>query len=108
MSEDRKKPGWAFWTIVVMVVVLLGYPFSLGPAVWLTGRRYLRESTVSSFYWPVLWSTAHAQSLEHGVDWWGSLWAPAGEFVTLQIVTEEANIIFQFGDPLTPDPGGVM
>ena len=29
---DRKKPGVAFWATVVVVVVLVAYPLSFGPA----------------------------------------------------------------------------
>jgi hypothetical protein len=31
---DRKKPGVAFWSTVVVVVVLVAYPLSFGPACW--------------------------------------------------------------------------
>ena len=31
MTTDRKKPGVAFWTTVVVVVVLVAYPLSFGP-----------------------------------------------------------------------------
>jgi hypothetical protein len=33
-----KKPGVAFWATVVVVVVLIGYPLSFGPACWLTSQ----------------------------------------------------------------------
>jgi len=95
---DRKKPGVAFWT-VLLGVMLLGYPLSIGPAVWLTGHRYFRDSTVSSFYWPVLWSAAQAIPLENALDWWGSLWVPDGELVNLMIETDEALSVFQLGNP---------
>ena len=35
---DRKKPGVAFWATVALVVVLVGYPLSLGPACWINER----------------------------------------------------------------------
>ncbi len=105
---DCKKPTSGFWITVALVGVLAAYPLSFGPAVWLTGRRYFRESTVTSFYWPVLWSTAHAQALEKAVDWWGSLWVPNGESVTLMIRTDEADIVFQFGDSSATDPFGIL
>jgi hypothetical protein len=34
---DRKKPGVAFWATVVVVAVL-AYPLSFGPACWVSGR----------------------------------------------------------------------
>jgi hypothetical protein len=33
-----KKPGVAFWATVVVVVVLVAYPLSFGPACWITSR----------------------------------------------------------------------
>jgi hypothetical protein len=37
MSEERKKPGVAFWVTVELVLVLVAYPLSFGPACWLYG-----------------------------------------------------------------------
>jgi hypothetical protein len=104
---DRKKPGVAFWATVVVVVSLIGYPLSLGPAVWLTARGYFRDSAVQSFYMPVLWSAAQAESLESVVTWWGSLGVPDGKAVNMMFETDEALCVFQFtrtgeGIPLHP------
>ena len=35
---DRKKPGVAFWATVVVVVALVAYPLSFGPACWISSR----------------------------------------------------------------------
>jgi|GEM_PF-5871742 len=35
MSSDHKKPGMAFWATVGLVVALVGYPLSFGPACWI-------------------------------------------------------------------------
>ena len=32
MCKPKKKPGVAFWATVVVVVALVGYPASFGPA----------------------------------------------------------------------------
>jgi hypothetical protein len=53
MTSDRKKPGVAFWATVVLVVVLVGYPLSFGPAAWLairTGNLKL----VQGWFWAPL------------------------------------------------------
>ena len=34
---DRKKPGWAFWTTVVLSLPVL-YVLSLAPMAWIAGR----------------------------------------------------------------------
>ncbi len=54
MASDRKKPGVAFWTTVVAVVVLVAYPLSIGPAFWITSRTGFGGDAVSVLYQPVL------------------------------------------------------
>jgi hypothetical protein len=59
MSEDRKKPGVAFWATVVLVAVL-AYPLSLLPLVWLNSRDMIPdEGVVHDVVWvycyPVRW-----------------------------------------------------
>ena len=52
---DRKKPGVAFWATVGMVVVLVGYPLSFGPACWLSSWLGCGgERLIPSAYWPIL------------------------------------------------------
>ena len=42
MTDDQKKqPGVAFWATVVVVVVLVAYPLSFGPACWWMSRSVL-------------------------------------------------------------------
>jgi hypothetical protein len=96
MTSPR-KPGVAFWATVVMVVaVLVAYPLSIGPAVWLTARGHFRESTVQSIYMPVLWTASQAEWLDNAVTWWGSLHVPDGKAVNFIFETDEATIVFQF------------
>jgi hypothetical protein len=54
---DSKKPGVAFWATVVVVVVLL-YPISFGPACWITSRTTSAARWLPGFYWPILWGMA--------------------------------------------------
>jgi hypothetical protein len=52
---DHKKPGWAFWA-VVLVVVLVGYPLSLGPVNWLYMRGWISQpalDTIDYIYTPL-------------------------------------------------------
>jgi hypothetical protein len=62
MSDDRKKPGVAFWaTVVVVVAVLVLYPLSFGPWCWFIVPE--REGAMSSsFYRPILWVWYHSPS----------------------------------------------
>ena len=109
MTSSRKKPGVAFWATAVVVVLLVAYPLSFGPAVWLTARGLFSESTVQSFYLPILWSAGQAETLADGLDWWGTLGVPDGKAVTFIIDTDEATMVFQFtrtgeGIPLHATP----
>jgi asparagine N-glycosylation enzyme membrane subunit Stt3 len=55
MTSDRKKPGVAFWATVVVVVVLVAYPLSFGPACWISSRMNGGNSKIVSFvYGPVI------------------------------------------------------
>ena len=96
MSDNRKKPGMAFWATAVVVVGLLLYPLSLGPAIWLTARGYLRQSAVQAFYMPALLSAELAEPLENVVTWWGSLGVPDGKAVNMILDADDASHVFQF------------
>ncbi len=52
MSENQKKPGVAFWATVVVVVALVGYPLSFGPACWISSRTGIE---LSQAYFPIGW-----------------------------------------------------
>jgi hypothetical protein len=54
MTPSR-KPGVAFWATVVVVVVLLAYPISFGPACWLVEGNQAGERMVPRLYYPILW-----------------------------------------------------
>ena len=47
----RKKPGIAFWSAIV-VAVLLGYVASAGPACWCSSR-WGDGAIVTEVYWPL-------------------------------------------------------
>ncbi len=50
--SDRKKPGVAFWATVALLVVLVWYPLSFGPAcavamrIWFPAEATLRGQAV--------------------------------------------------------------
>ncbi len=50
---DRKKPGVAFWSTVVLAVVLVGYPLSFGPACWIAISYPAIVKPVGYLYWPL-------------------------------------------------------
>jgi hypothetical protein len=72
MTSDRKKPGVAFWATVVVVVVLVAYPLSFGPACWISSRVKADEKFVNGFYQPVLRMTSGRQGWLQRVALWYS------------------------------------
>ena len=72
---DRKKPGVAFWATVVVVVVLVAYPLSFGPACWISSRTGRGAPMVSAAYQPIFqiwWTDCQFGSPPHrsGRPWW--------------------------------------
>ncbi len=50
-----KKPGIAFWATVVLVLVL-AYPLSFGPACWITSRAEWLQPAFEYAFWPLVWA----------------------------------------------------
>jgi hypothetical protein len=63
MSESRKKQGWAFWAVVLFVVLPFLYVASFGPASWLVSRDAVNAWDVISAYEPIL------AAMDRGPDW---------------------------------------
>ena len=53
MTTSHKQPGVAFWTTVLVVVVLVAYPLSMGPTLQMRGEGV----------WPFY-------------QWWDEVYAP--------------------------------
>jgi hypothetical protein len=61
MTDNREKPGVAFWASIAVAVVLVGYPLSFGPACWLHEWNGTGESTIPTLYYPVIWLAKHSE-----------------------------------------------
>ena len=76
---SRKKPGVAFWATVALVVVLVGYPLSIGPAAYMAYRGWLAEGwrfrAYQSIYAPLIWLFEHGPAPIHDtIEWYVSFW----------------------------------
>jgi hypothetical protein len=72
---SRKQPGVTFWTTVVVVVVLV-YLLSLGPATWLNERRHLSNGAMTTLYAPVLSVyECGPRPIRRATDWYLALWS---------------------------------
>ena len=56
---DRKKPGVAFSATVVVVLALVVYPLSFGPACWVTSRLNTGATLIPRIYKPITWGLSH-------------------------------------------------
>jgi hypothetical protein len=74
----RKKPGVAFWATVGLVVVLLVYPLSVGPACWLLTHCPCPAWSAEAYrrmYLPLSWACDNGPSaLSKPFGWYCSLW----------------------------------
>ena len=59
---DSKKHGWAFWATVGLVVVLVGYPLSFGPACWLVSWEILPDWGIGAIYRPLYYHFAEQEA----------------------------------------------
>jgi hypothetical protein len=62
---DRKKPGWAFWAIVIALLSPMLYALSVGPACWLADRDAipeLAEKPLTAFYAPLSWFVDNSET----------------------------------------------
>ncbi len=52
---DRKKPSAALWITVALVVALMAYPLSFGPACWIASHCGQNQLIFESAYIPLIW-----------------------------------------------------
>ena len=100
MDDKRKKPGVGFWATVVVVVALVGYPLSFGPACWALAKLpgpELRYHKVAMVYWPLgraaMWDGPVGKSLQ----WWVQLWKPSTHVVMIPTNPRDGNGAIVFG-----------
>ena len=85
MTSDRKKPGVAFWASVVLVAVL-AYPLSIGPACWIASRPFESpgKGRIPTFYWPMVTYVP--------VAWYIKACVPAGSDVLVPFHDREGKL----------------
>jgi hypothetical protein len=78
LTPSRKQSGVAFWATVVVVGLLL-YVLSIGPACWLDDHYPIMigdEFLSNWIYWPVVWVRERTPQPLRGAIWWYiALWA---------------------------------
>ena len=82
MNDERRKPGFSFWVTVTVIVALVAYPLSIGPATWLEAHG-IREQipkviddAVFHFYAPLRWVLENSpEPVERAIRWCVSFWS---------------------------------
>jgi hypothetical protein len=90
---SRKHPSAAFWVTVVVVVALVAYPLSFGPACWWFAVpdprveipvfnysisplpvSYSHPNVLPKIFWPIGWAADNAaQPIREAVRWYVTL-----------------------------------
>jgi hypothetical protein len=76
-DAQNKRPGVTFWGAVTMVVLLVLYPLSIGPVIWLVDRGMLSErfaAPVAIVYFPLEWAVGSSSAAAQMYAWYASLW----------------------------------
>ena len=92
---SRKKPGVAFWATVAVVVVLVAYPLSFGPAIWTTAHFSICHPFVERAYWPILWTICYGpSSIGNLLLRWGDIGVTSGEFAIFDVDAAQGGLIW--------------
>jgi len=74
---SRKKPGVALWATVALVVVVVGYPLSFGPACWSTRRDLMTfDRRAPRIYWPIGWLCSKNDPVRRTLNWYATIFGP--------------------------------
>ena len=78
MSQERKRPGPTFWTLTLVILLIL-YPVSMGPANWVAmqaGSPQWMLTTLDVVYGPVIWLARHWPWFMNILNRWMMWWIP--------------------------------
>jgi hypothetical protein len=107
---DRKKPGVAFWVSVMVVVALVAYLLSMGPACWLRAKVDIPDWAVDGIdyaYSPIFWA------IWNGPEWFRHIalpylnWWTSPMTFALTSPSPMATLPL-FAAPVTAKGGGVL
>jgi hypothetical protein len=75
--EVMNRPGAGFWATVI-VVILLAYPVSFGPACWINERAGMGATAISVAYRPIIWGAERDPRAQRAALWYASLGVTSG------------------------------
>jgi hypothetical protein len=79
MTTDQKKSGVAFWATIGVVVLLVAYPLSFGPACWVVSRANAGADWVQFCHRPIISGLSINETrLSAVIQWYSRLGAAPG------------------------------
>lgn len=73
---DKRRRGWV-WIVAALVMVLVVYPLSVGPAIRLaTAYPDQLAGIYGVVYGPLILLTTVCEPAGRALDWYGRLWMP--------------------------------
>jgi len=80
MNPSGKKPGVAFWATVLVLVALVAYPLSLGPACRIAMREGALRPPIARVYRPLILAASDGpKPIQSALSWFAELFAPPAE-----------------------------
>ena len=76
VTEDRKRPVWP-WIAATLFIVLVVYPLSIGPYLWLSDVAYSAVVFMDPIYDPLRWITAQSEMSDRAMNKYCSVWRAA-------------------------------
>ena len=74
-DESKPRRRWPTYLLVVLVLLLVVYPLSIGPLVWLVRHDYLsKQSSIFYAYMPLGWLEDQWPPFERALNWYAGLW----------------------------------
>jgi hypothetical protein len=68
------------WILAAFIVVLVGYPLSIGPMAWVAERGYLPEAAetpLEVLYAPLGMLAKHVPTFRYVIEWYLEYWETA-------------------------------
>ena len=93
MSEQRRRPGVAFWATVVVVVGLV-YVLSFGPACWISERTVIGSRAISTAYQPMLRLWMRTEQFGRAIAWYALIGTKDGSHA---INTVDGSYVLTWG-----------
>ncbi|MSR56962.1 MAG: hypothetical protein EXS05_04740 [Planctomycetaceae bacterium] len=76
----NRRERWTKWTAVLVVVAILGYPLSVGPACWFSSQTGIGARAVTVLYVPLL---SAIDELTFPTIAWEPAWRIANDYMGL-------------------------